>query len=120
VSPAIWYLLVLIPYTAFVVLYATRSPWWETGMGRSLLLSKTVIAALSWNAVLALWLGEYPGRDIVRGLIVGAAIVAGWSQLYLLVREQHAARHLARCHTSPGDQPGIEPPDGEHRFQPRP
>jgi hypothetical protein len=118
VSPVIWYLLVLIPYTAFVILYAFRSPWWETGMGRSLLLSKTVIAALSWNAVLALWLGEYPGRGAVRVFVVGGAIVAGWSQLYLLLKEQHAARH--RRHTSPGDQPGIEPPDGEHRFQHRP
>lgn len=91
---AIWYLLVAVPYTLFVVLYATRSPWYQTALGRSLLLSKTVIATLSIHAVLALWLGPYPGQFILRVFIVGAAIVAGWWQLTLLVLEQNKAR---RC-----------------------
>lgn len=82
------YLLVLVPYTLFVVLYATRSPWYRSAMGRSLLLSKSVIAALAWNAVLALWLGDYTGRGVIRVFIVGGAIVAGWAQLILLVIEQ--------------------------------
>lgn len=97
------YLAVAVPYTAFVVLYSTRSPWYATGLGRSLLLSKTVIAALAINAVLSLWLGEYPGKEIVRVFIVGGAIVAGWSQLILLIIEQHRAR---RC-PEPSDSEEI-------------
>lgn len=91
---ALLYMAVAVPYTAFVLLYGFRSPWWATGMGRSLLLSKAVIAALAINAVLALYFGEYPGRDLVRAFVVGGAIIAGWSQLILLVLEQRRDR---RC-----------------------
>lgn len=85
------YLAVAMPYTAFVILYAAISRP-RSGIGRSLLLSKAVIAALSWNAILALLFGEYPGREIVRTFIVGGALVAGWAQLALLIREQRASR----------------------------
>jgi hypothetical protein len=95
VTPVIWlYLLVLIPYGLFVLLYAFRSPWYRSWLGRSLLLSKLVIALLALNAVLVLAFEDYPGRDFVRAFVVGGAIVAGWSQLFLLIREQRAAR---RC-----------------------
>lgn len=94
-DPAVWlYLAVAVPYTAFVVLYLTRSPWFRTALGRSLLLSKAVIAALAWNAIFALAFGDYPGREVLRVFIVGGALIAGWSQLYLLIREQRAQR---RC-----------------------
>lgn len=88
------YLAVAVPYTLFVVLYAAISRP-KSGIGHSLLLSKTVIAALAWNAILAMVFGEYPGREAVRTFIVGGALVAGWAQLYLLVREQRAARREA-------------------------
>ena len=94
-STVLLYLAVAVPYSAFVVLYAARSRP-RDALGYSLLLSKTVIALLAWNAVLALWLGDYPGREVVRAVIVGGALVAGWSQLFLLIREQRRAR---RCHT---------------------
>lgn len=87
------YVLVAVPYTLFVVLYATRSPWYRTAIGRSLLLSKIVIATLSIHAVLSVIFGDYPLKEAVRMFVVGAAIVAGWSQLILLVIEQYRARH---------------------------
>lgn len=94
-EPVFWlYLLVAIPYTAFVLLYATRSKWWVSPLGRSLLLSKSVIALLASNAVLGLALGNYPGRDVVRGVIVGSAIVAGWYQLSALIRIQQEERRV--------------------------
>lgn len=92
------YLAVGIPYTLFVILYATRSPWYRTGMGRSLLLSKSVIAALVWNALLGMLFGEFPGRPALRVFIIGGAIVAGWTQLFLLLKEQRAARRCPRDH----------------------
>lgn len=82
------YLAVAVPYTLFVLLYASRSQWYATPLGRSLLLSKTVLALLSWNAVFSLAFGGYPGQGLVRVLIVGGAIIAGWSQLILLIAEQ--------------------------------
>lgn len=88
------YLAVAVPYSLFVILYATRSPWYRTGIGRSLLLSKAVIAVLSVNAVLGLAFGPYPGQGVVRAFVVGGAIIAGWSQLTLLILEQRNAR---RC-----------------------
>lgn len=95
------YLAVAVPYSLFVILYATRSPWYRTGLGRSLLLSKMVIAVLALNAVLALAFGDYPGREAVRVFVVGGAIVAGWSQLVLLIKEQRRAR---RCPESVSTQ----------------
>lgn len=91
-SLAVWlYLAVAIPYTLFVVLYAfvsrPRDP-----LGHSLLLSKSVIAVLSWHVVVSLAWPGYPGQDVVRAFVVGCAIVAGWWQLYLLLSDQRNAR----------------------------
>lgn len=91
------YLAVAVPYTLFVVLYAAVSRP-RSAIGRSLLLSKAVVAALAWNAVLALFFGEYAGREFVRTFIVGGALIAGWAQLGLLIREQRRAR---RCPDEP-------------------
>jgi hypothetical protein len=94
-SVVLWlYLAVAVPYTAFLILYAVVSRP-KTAIGRSLLLSKAVIVALAWNAVLSLALGDYPGRDLVRVFAVGGAIVAGWWQLTLLLIEQRRDRGCA-------------------------
>lgn len=92
------YLAVAIPYTLFVVLYAAVSRPHDA-LGRSLLLSKCVIAVLAWNAVLSLANpGGYPGQTLVRILVTGGALVAGWWQLSLLLIDQRNARREAdRC-----------------------
>lgn len=95
---ALLYLAVAIPYTLFVLLYGFRSRP-GSAIGRSLLLSKLVIAALAWNAILAVQFGEYPGREFVRTFIVGGALIAGWTQLALLIREQRASRSDQVTHT---------------------
>jgi hypothetical protein len=92
------YLAVAIPYTLFVILYAAVSRP-RSAIGRSLLLSKLVIAALAWNAVAALVFDDYPAREFVRTFIVGGAILAGWTQLALLIREQRASRSDQVTHT---------------------
>lgn len=94
------YLAVAVPYTLFAILYAAISRP-RDALGHSLLLSKTVIAVLAWNAVLALWLGEYPGRTAVRVFVVGGALVAGWTQLYLLIQEQRRARRCKKADSAP-------------------
>lgn len=38
--------------TLFIMGYAFLAPWWRTAIGRSLLLSKSWIAALCWMAFL--------------------------------------------------------------------
>ena len=88
------YLAAWAPYTAFVLLYGFRSPWYRSALGRSLLLSKTVIAVLLTHVLLLVIFGDYPGRGAVRAFMVGAVIVAGWYQLTTLVRLQRQAR---RC-----------------------
>lgn len=95
------YLAAWIPYAGFVVLYATRSPWYRTGLGRSLLLSKTVVAVLLTHALLIVIFGRrYPGVEYVHGFLVGGVIVAGWYQLAYLTRLQRQAR---RC-TLPSEE----------------
>lgn len=107
VNWAFWlYLSAWVPYTLFVALYAFRSPWYRSALGRSLLLSKTVIAVLLTHALLIVVLGaDYPGREYVRGFLVGGVIVAGWVQLLTLVRLQRQARRCDRTQDSERTRP---------------
>lgn len=83
-----------LPYTLFVLLYTTRSPWYASALGRSLVLSKLVIAVLLSSSLLTQVFGDYPGRLAVRVFLFAGAITAGWYQLIVLVRLQRQAR---RC-----------------------
>lgn len=76
-------------YLVFVVLYATRSPWRQTPIGRSWLLSKTVIVALLTNAIVSVAVGHYPGRFVVWGVLFSVLTVAGAWQVRVLVKLQN-------------------------------
>ena len=87
------YLAAWLPYVTFVFRYAFFSPWYATPLGRSLLLSKGVIALLLTHALLIVALGRrYPGASAVQAVIVGGVIAAGWFQLITLLRLQRQAR----------------------------
>lgn len=98
------YLAAWVPYTAFVLLYAFRSPWYVEPIGRSLLLSKGVIAALL-SHLLALYIWpDYYGHDVVRVVIVGGAICAGWYQAITLFRLQQDDRRPVAERRQGGDR----------------
>lgn len=98
-NPLFWlYLAGWIPYTAFVLLYGFRSPWWVSVLGRSLLLSKCVIWLLLTHALLIVSMGPgYPGAGTIRAVLIGGVITAGWAQLSMLLREQTRDRKPEPC-----------------------
>lgn len=93
-EPRFWiYLAAWVPYTSFMLLYGFLSPWYRTAVGRSLLLSKSVITLLLTHALLSLLFGRgYSGSGILIAMVIGLVVPAGWLQLILLLRLQRQAR----------------------------
>ena len=89
---AFWLILAWIPYTAFVLLYGFGFPWWSTVLGRSLLLSKTAIWLLLSHFLLRSAVGDYPGDEAMVPLLVTGVTIAGWTQLWFLVRTKREYR----------------------------
>lgn len=90
--PAFWvYLLTWAPFASFLILYGLRSPWRATSTGRGIFtLTASMVAVLS-NALAGVMLGDYPGRDLVRLILVGGVACAGWNLLRNLIGLQHEA-----------------------------
>lgn len=85
-----------LPYMLVVVIYGFGSPWWTTAIGRSLLLTKVVIVAiltnvLAWFILDNLWLYEQ-----IRTALMVLVPVAGFYQLFAILRIQRKHRHDQR------------------------
>lgn len=92
-DPAFWlYFLAWLPYALYVVIYGFGSPWYQSRIGRGLLLTKLAIVLVLTNALIIITLGDYPAKDTVRGVLLGLVIVAAWYQLIAMVRILLAAR----------------------------
>jgi hypothetical protein len=113
------YLTVLIPFLAFVILYATRSSWRLTRAGQGVMIISGTLTLLLLQTELNLMFGEWPGRDIVRVIVLLGGFVGGWYQLVTLLRAQRDDRlllspeeveQLSTWYTG-----GIEPPDDADR-----
>lgn len=81
----------LIPIVAFIYYYLRYSPWWETGIGRTLLGQKIAMGAMLTLSLMLRILGpEYPFRAVLNGLVLAALIVFFWLTLVELRRTQKA------------------------------
>ena len=78
----------LAPYALFVFFYALRSPWWASPVGRSLMLSKTVIVLLLSHVLVVLAAGDYTYRVQVWAVLFVMVTIAGITQFVLLLRLQ--------------------------------
>lgn len=78
--------------TLFIMGYAFLAPWWRSAIGRSLLMSKTWIAALCWMAFLRTTLHIDEGNtalEILRfGVWVFLPVITVYTFWALLVKEQ--------------------------------
>lgn len=81
-----------IPYATFAVTYGLRAPWYRSQVGRSLLLSKAVIAATLLSAIVGRMFPHYTFRWGLFALLIGLAVVAGWYQLITLLQILHRHR----------------------------
>lgn len=88
-----FHVLVYLAYPAAVaypLIYAARTSWWRSWVGRALLLKAVGIAILLTVSVLYQAFGpHYPGRDVLR--ITGMALVSVglWYALLAMLREFH-------------------------------
>lgn len=80
------YAVTALPFALFVVLYGIKSPWRDTAVGRALMyLSASIVAVLAYVLV-ARVVGDFPGRDWVRFVLLGSVSAAGFYQLGNLLR----------------------------------
>lgn len=77
--------LALIATVSFVVLYAVRSPWRRTAMGRHIMAFMVVMAA-EIGSLLALGVWRVP--TWVYALVFGALDLVVLQRLWLLIRAQ--------------------------------
>lgn len=85
--------LTLVPWLLFVVLYAIRSPWYRTPVGRALMLSKVVIVAVLLNGIVGrVWPHHHEVRAAVYAVLIGGSFLAGCYQLLNLLHEQRRDR----------------------------
>jgi hypothetical protein len=75
-------------YALFVLSYATRSPWYSSTVGRSLMLSKTSIVLLLSHLLIAL-VRPYEARFITWSVLFTLLATAGAWQLAMLLRLQN-------------------------------
>lgn len=75
-----------VPAAAFVVLYAARSPWWRSGMGRHLMAFVGTLVVLLGLVLLGWIVGPLPRIVWVVGLAPLPVVV--WWRLWLLLRAQ--------------------------------
>jgi hypothetical protein len=82
-----------LPYTACLLLYGLRSPWWAGATGRAIL---ALYAALTGVLTLALVARIFDIHgdllDALRFLLLGAVAVLGFVQLHTIVRLQRRDR----------------------------
>lgn len=77
-----------LPAILFVILFAARSSWRSTEMGRHLMAFMGVCAAVLLLAVARRLFGRYPGYEWVGVGCYGAIAVIMWWRLLMLVRAQ--------------------------------
>lgn len=87
------YLFVWVPFALSAVLYATRSPWRRSPMGRALMtLLGSLTAVLSFVMVVLAVPVDPRIIDTLRGLTLGSVGIAGWLLLRQMLTEQKRAR----------------------------
>lgn len=81
---------------AFIVLYAARSPWRLTEMGRALMYLMCACLLVGVNVSLALIFGaNYPGRYDVRNVMLLGATLTVFNMVMIVYRLQQETRRLA-------------------------
>ena len=83
----------MFPAAAFVLLYALRSRWWVTDIGRivmGLCLSVTYMTGLSLARFI---LDDFPGEDVFRIAGYLAINIGLWHMVATLLRIQNTTRN---------------------------
>jgi asparagine N-glycosylation enzyme membrane subunit Stt3 len=107
-DPAFWlYFLSWFFFLLYVLIYGIGSPWYQSLIGRALLLSNLAIVLVLTNALIVIVFGDYPAKETVRGVLLGLVIASAVYQLVALIRTRFPNRdtpdHKHRRSTDQGD-----------------
>jgi hypothetical protein len=92
------------PATLFAIIYGLTVPWWQTLIGRAMLVSSAGLALLVDISLLYQWLGDdYAQRDTVRLAVFGLVFLGAWFKFLALMLEKWRAHRDNRA--SRFDQP---------------
>lgn len=87
------YAFVWLPFAGCTILYAVRSPWRLTPIGRALM---TLLGSLTAILTFVLFVMAVPVpervADVIRGLTLGCVGIAG----YLLLRQIHVLQNVTK------------------------
>ena len=84
----------------YPALYALRSPWRSTKVGKALMTKGVSIALLYDVSLLAFTVGPFPGLDYIYAGVVTFVALAITQLLAVMLATQHAGRHQ---HTPSGE-----------------
>ncbi|MGX6513240.1 putative phage holin [Rhodococcus sp. SJ-2] len=76
----------------FVIRYAWVSDWRATPGGRSLMYVAGSLVLIGSQLISVWWLGDYPGRDVVRSVTVSVLVLALLHRLIALIAQQRRDR----------------------------
>lgn len=105
-SPPFWanltfwiYLIVWLPFALFVVLYATRSPWQSTPVGRAVMsLAVSITAVLTFVLIVIVFPIPDGAKQVLRAVVLGGVAIAGWLMVRQLLTQQNAGRRQVDGH----------------------
>lgn len=94
------FLLFLTALTVFVAYYTVSShgQWRRSAEGRHMVQFRSALIAFGIMGVVHALVPAYPGRDVVRVAVIGAAALGAVRGATLVIRAQRAAR---RARTAP-------------------
>lgn len=78
----------VLPLALFVYFYGRYSPWRLTNIGRTMMYKNLAFIAVILLVIASLFLGDYPGRDIIRFVVYTGVVVTFWMNFYNLRKVQ--------------------------------
>ena len=83
----------MFPAVVFVLLYALRSRWWVTDIGRIIMGLCLSLAYMTGLSLARFALGNFPGEDVFRIAGYLAINIGLWHMVLTLARIQKATRN---------------------------
>ena len=83
----------IVSSAGFILLYGFTSPWWRSPGGRHLMSFAVAAFLLFVWGFLALYIGDYPGRRILRVAVAASFVGLSWWRFLVLLHLHFGLLH---------------------------